>query len=313
MGMVKREAQSDEPRSLLQRRRTVLLVLGAVTAVALGSAWALTRSSAPDGVVVASEAEGSGGAADTSPGEIRVQLEEVDGAFIEGFEVGLRFETGDGELIASTLWSDFVASNGRTDMDAYYDSVLSQSVPAGTVRVSAEVNIRALPPPSTPDLGAELPCLLVVEVDPGAVVAVEAMFKDTPNCLRLVPGADTSNSTTTTTTTAPPVVATAPTTTVLSTTTSPAAPMALNVGSSHYVDVDLACQAFELAGVWVLVVVDTTTWQPPGERHDGGKFTVERPGYGRFVGNSNGDKTATFRLLTPNEPPACSPVPRGGQ
>lgn len=142
--------------------------------------------------MVASEAEGSGGAADTSPAEIRVQLEEVDGAFTEGFGVGLRFETGDGELIASTLWSDFVASTGRTDMDAYYDSVLSQSVSAGTIRVSAEVNIGAGPPPSTPDLGAELPCLLVVEVGPGAVVAEEASSNDTPNCLRLVPGADTT-------------------------------------------------------------------------------------------------------------------------
>jgi hypothetical protein len=311
--MVEREAHSSGTRSSLQRRRTVLLVLAAVTAAALVSTWALTRSSAPDELVVASEAQGSGGAADAGPGEIRVQLEEVDGAFIEGFEVGLRFETGDSELIASTLWSDFVASTGRTDMDAYYDSVLSQSVPAGTVRVSAEVNIGAGPPPSTPDLGAELPCLLVVEVDPGAVVAVEATFSDAPNCLRLVPGSDTSNSTTTTTTTAPPVVAAAPTTTVPSVATGPAEGMAVDVGSSHYVDVDLACQEFELAGVWVLVEGDTTTWQPPGERHEGGTFTVERPGYGRFAGNANGDRTATFRLLTPNEPPACIPVPRGGQ
>ncbi len=309
--MVERQGQSDETRSVLQRRRTVLLALGAVLAAALVSTWALTRSSSPDDVVVASETEAFGGAADAGLGEIRVQLEEVDGAFIEGFEVGLRFETGDGELIASTLWSDFVASTGRTDMDAYYDSVLSQSVPAGTVRVSAGVNIGAGPPPSIPDLGAELPCLLVVEVDPGAVVMVEATFSDAPNCLRLVPGADTSNSTTTTSTMSPPVVATAPSTMAPSTATSPAEPMALDVGSSHYVDVDLACQAFELAGVWVLVEGDTTTWQPPGERHEGGLFTVERPGFGRFVGNATGDKTATFRLLTPNESPACSPVPRG--
>lgn len=308
---MERQGRSDETRSVLQRRRTVLLALAAVTAVALVSTWALTRSSAPDDVVVASEADGSGGAADAGSGEIRVELEEVDGAFIEGFEVGLRFETGEGELIASTLWSDFVASTGRTDMDAYYDSVLNQSVPAGTVRVSAEVNIGAGPPPSIPDLSAELPCLLVVEVDPGGVVVVEATFSDAPNCLRLVQGADTSNSTTTTT--SPPVVAAAPTATVPSVATGPAEPVALDVGSSHYVDVDLACQAFELAGVWMLVEGETTTWQPPGERHEGGLFTVERPGYGRFVGNAIGDKTATFRLLTPNESPSCSPVARGGQ
>lgn len=310
---MEQDGQADENRPVLQRRRTLLLTIAAVMAVAVVSAWALTRPSTPDDVVVASEADQSAGAADAGPGEIRVQLEEIDGVFVEGFEVGLRFETSDGELITATLWSDFVTSTGRTDIDSYYDSVLIQSVPAGTVRVSAEVTIGAGPPPSIPDLSAELPCLLVVEVEPGAVVAMEATFNDAPNCLRLVPDADTTNSTTTTSTTSPPVVATTPTTTVPSTTTSPAEPMSVDIGSSHYVDVDLACQAFELAGVWVLVEGDTTSWQPPGERHEGGAFTVERPGYGRFVGNAVGDKTATFRLLTPNESPACSPVPRGSQ
>ncbi len=312
---MERRRRSDENRSLLRRRRTWLLALGAVLIVALVSGWALTRPTSPDDVVVASEGEGFNSAADAGPGEVQVRLEEVDGAFIEGFEIGLRFETGDGELIASLLWSDFVASTGRTDLDAYYDSVLSQAVPAGTVRVSAEVNIGAGPAPSIPDLSAELRCLLVVEVDPGAVVGVEATFNDSADCLRVVPGADTSITTTsiTTTTTSPPVVATDPTTTVTSTATGPAEPMPLDVGSSHYVDVDLACQAFDLAGVWVLDEGDTTTWQPPGERHEGGMFTVERPGYGRFVGDAAGDKTATFRRLTPNESPVCSPVPRGGQ
>ena len=292
-----------------QRRRTLLLALAVVMAVALVSAWALTRSSTPGYRVVASEPEGSASTADAATGEIRVQLEDVGGIFTEGFEIGLRFETGDGELIASTLWSDFVASTGRTDMNSYYDSVLSQPVPSGTVRVSAEVNVGAGPPPSIPDLSGQLACLLVVEVDPGAVVAVEASFSDSANCLHLVSGVETANSTTTT---SPPAVTTDPTTTIVSAAeTNPAEPMVLDVGSSHYVDVDLECQAFELAGTWVLVEGDTTTWQPPGERHEGGMFTVERPGHGRFIGNASGDKTATFRLLPSDEPPACIPVPRG--
>lgn len=61
--------------------------------------------------------------------------------FIEGFEIGLRFDTGGGEVIAATLWSDFVRSTGATDIDAYYQSALRQPVPAGTVLVQAEVNI----------------------------------------------------------------------------------------------------------------------------------------------------------------------------
>ena len=48
--------------------------------------------------------------------------------FIEGFEVGLRFEATDGEVIASTLWSDFVAASGDDTTDAYYDSVLTQEI-----------------------------------------------------------------------------------------------------------------------------------------------------------------------------------------
>ena len=302
---MEREGQSNENRPVLRRRPAVVLAVAAVAAVALVGAWALTRSNTPEDVVVSDEADKSADPADAAPGEIRVQLEDVDGVFIEGFEVGLRFESGDGELIASTLWSDFVASTGRTDIDSYYDAVLSQSVPAGTVRVSAEVNVGAGPAPSVPDLSGQLPCLLVVEVGSGAVVTVEATFDGTANCLRLVPDADAdaTDSTTTTTTT---------TTTAPTPQTSPAEPVSLDVGSAHYVDVDLTCQAFELGGVWVLADGDTTTWQSPGERHEGGTFTVERPGYGRFVGDANGVKTATFRLLTPDELPACSPVTRGG-
>jgi hypothetical protein len=177
------------------------------------------------------------------------------------------------------------------------------------VRVSAEVNIGAGPGPSIPDLGGELPCLLVLEIDPGAVVVVEATFDDPANCLRSVPGADTANSTTTTS--SPPMTTTEPTTTTVIAETVPAEPLSLAVGTSHPVDVDLECRAFELAGTWVLVEGDVTTWQPSGERHEGGVFTIDRPGHGRFVGDANGDKAATFRLLAADESPMCSPVPRG--
>ena len=70
-----------------------------------------------------------GAEADTAAGTIRVELEPVDGIFIEGFEIGLRFETPDGQVISSTLWTDHVQSLGEPDMDAYYESECPPSSP----------------------------------------------------------------------------------------------------------------------------------------------------------------------------------------
>lgn len=84
----------------------------------------------------------------------------------------------------------------------------------------------------------------------------------------------------------------------------------LVVGLTHYVDVDLECQSFELFGIWTLADGNTSSWQPPGERHEGGIFTIERPGRGRFVGDAEGRKTAVFERLDGDEVPTCTPVPR---
>lgn len=124
----------------------MLLVLTA--AVGVGCGADAPDSDAGARVVV----DGDPQQADAAPGRIHVRLEQVEGVFVEGFEVGLRFETGAGEVIAATLWSDFVSSTGRTDVDAYDDSVLTQPVPAGAVQVSAEVNVGIGPGSSVPDL-----------------------------------------------------------------------------------------------------------------------------------------------------------------
>lgn len=235
-------------------------------------------------------------------GIVAVQLEPVPGVFIEGFEIGLRLETGKGELIVATLWSDFVQSTGATDIEAFYDSVFTQSVPAGTVRLRAEVNIGIGPGPEVPDLTGDLPCELVVEVEPGTETVVEVSFGGSNDCLRLLAetgsgsgaaddGSGTTGPTPTTSTTVP-------------------GPVTLDVGTTHYVDVDLECQAFELGGIWVLVGGDTSTWQPPGERHEGGMFTIESPGRGRFVGDASGVKTATFERTHDDGDPPCVPLPR---
>lgn len=95
----------------------------------------------------------------------------------------------------------------------------------------------------------------------------DVSFDGSGDWLRLVAGSTGSQSEAETTGSIP--------TTSTTTTTAPDPPSP-DVGTSHYVDVDLDCQAFELGGIWTLVDVDTSTWHPPGERHEGGTFTIER-------------------------------------
>ena len=118
-------------------------------------------------------------------GVVAVSIEEMSGRLIEGFEVGLRFETADGEVIDSTLWSDFVQSQGSASLDAYYESILEQDVPSGEVVVLASANVGPGGPPEVPDLDGELRCRLVVDVPDDGRVEVEVGFADQEDCLRL--------------------------------------------------------------------------------------------------------------------------------
>ena len=128
------------------------------------------------------------GAGEPVEGTVAVRLEETEGILIEGFEVGLRFESAGGEEVRNLLWSDFVATLESADIDAYYDSVLEQPVIAGPVRVSADVSIGIGPGPEPPDLQADrLPCELELDVPAGETVTVEVRFDDAaPDCLRQV-------------------------------------------------------------------------------------------------------------------------------
>lgn len=123
--------------------------------------------------------------ATSGSGTVAVHIQEVDGVFIEGFEVGLRFETPEGEVLGSTLWSDFVESQGDESIDAYYDSVFEQEVPAGSVVVLASANVGIGPPPEVPDVDGDLRCRLEVEVPDAGRVDVEVTFDDPDDCLRL--------------------------------------------------------------------------------------------------------------------------------
>ena len=118
-------------------------------------------------------------------GIVRVRLEPVAGIFDEGFEIGLRFETADGTVIASTLWTDFVREkNGNPTINDFYECVLEQSVPPGDIVLWAEANVGIGPPPVTPDLAGPLRCRLDVSVPEGGQIDVEVLFFD-QNCLRL--------------------------------------------------------------------------------------------------------------------------------
>jgi hypothetical protein len=119
-------------------------------------------------------------------GTIAVSLEETNGAFIEGFEIALRFEAADGAVIESLHWTDFVQSTGAEDIDAYYDAVLEQPVPAGRVVVLATTTIGPGGPPEKPDLDGPLDCRLEVDVPGDGRVEVEVSFAGTGDCLALL-------------------------------------------------------------------------------------------------------------------------------
>jgi hypothetical protein len=139
---------------------------------------------------VAACGDDDGGAAeadDGGTGTVAVSLEPTDGFLVEGFEVGLRFSDADGTEINRVLWSDFVASQGDDSIEAFYDSVLEQEVPAGPVVVEAQVSIGIGPPPEPPNLDAdELPCRLEVEVAAGERVEVQVAFLPEGDCLSVL-------------------------------------------------------------------------------------------------------------------------------
>lgn len=172
----------------------VLLVLGLLVAcgddtdddAAVGDGGAVPEegADAPASDDDASDDDASG------TGTLVIGIEEVEGVFIEGFEAGFRIETPDGGVVDSFLWTDYVASLDSGDLEAFYESTYEVEVPAGEVRILAEVNVGIGPPPSVPDVDGDLPCELTVEVPDGERVEVEANFSGESDCVRLVEGED---------------------------------------------------------------------------------------------------------------------------
>jgi hypothetical protein len=165
-------------------RRTTIAALLTLAALPLLAGCGDDDDAAGDDGTGPSEVDGE---ADEAGGEgtVAVHLEATEGIFVEGFEVALRFETGDGEVLDSLLWTEFVAGLGDQSIEAFYDSVLEQPVPAGPVVVHAEVALGIGPPPVPPDPTGELACRLEVDVPDGGTVEVEVAFTDA-DCLREV-------------------------------------------------------------------------------------------------------------------------------
>lgn len=169
-------------------RSAVLLAALALTAVTAGACGDDDTATDPPPVPPEPTTTGAVPTAPPEQGEdsaiVAVRIEEVDGIFIEGFEVGLRFETGDGDVIESMRWSDFVAAQEPSTPESYYDAVLEQTVPAGEVVVLAEVTVGTGPPPSVPDLEGELPCRVELQLAEDERAELEVRFDAPEDCLR---------------------------------------------------------------------------------------------------------------------------------
>lgn len=323
LGEVQRGTSSliPEKRGLYERR--LALVAAVVVVLAAGAAAvALLREAPDDRTSLASAGStnsdgGSSAMAAMGSAAVRVRLEPIDGHFEEGFEVGLRFETGGGEVIASMLWTDAVMADQIDDepgIDDFYDYELVQAVPAGSVVVRGEVSIGAGPGPVPPDLEGDLRCSIPLELADGDEATVEVTFDGVDECLHRVDDpagdpvdADIDDQTPMPTTTVNGVPTSS---TSDATVTSEPGRDDLVAGSNWYVDVDLVCEGFELGGWWVLDGGDVSGWQPEGERHEGGTFTIDGPDTGTFRGDAAGTKVASFRRLPAEEQPTCEPIPR---
>ena len=84
------------------------------------------------------------------------------------------------------------------------------------------------------------------------------------------------------------------------------------IGVGYYVDIDFECTGFVLGDqVWVSDDGAVADWERPGERWEGGTFTLDAEDHGTFVGDAAATKVAQFRTLGPAEDIFCSPEPRG--
>ena len=157
-----------------------LLLLTAAPALAVALLAACSDDDAGTSGAAPAETGRDGGTGTTA-----VAIEPVDGVLIEGFELGFRLESADGEVLDRVEWNQFVSGQGDVPIDAFYDSVYEREVPAGTVTVLAQVNVGIGPPPERVDPDGDLNCTLEVEVPAGGRVEVEVALDPEGDCLTL--------------------------------------------------------------------------------------------------------------------------------
>ena len=190
-----------------ERRWLATVLALAIAAVVLGVvAWAMKASSDAERAythpkdLVREPIPWSPPSVDGRAGQVDVSIQPVEGLFIEGFQVGLRFEDGDGKVLDSAYWSDVVHSLvDEPAPEDFYATVMHEPVPAGTAVVRAEVTLGSSGPPPDPDLSGSLPCAAKVPVAAGETVRVEVRFDSERHCVALLPPASPASVPTTTT------------------------------------------------------------------------------------------------------------------
>jgi hypothetical protein len=130
-----------------------------------------------DGTVVAAQLDGEG-AVPAGQGTLAVDLEPLEGIFVEGFDVTLRFYDSADNLLAERDWSQSVSATATTtvpgDVDPYYTHVLREPAPAGTLRLVTFMRVSpggAIPPPEGPG------CETTVAVGQADMARVTLLFE----------------------------------------------------------------------------------------------------------------------------------------
>lgn len=131
-----------------------------------GSPWLV----APAMMLAGCSASGGPEPSDGS-GTLRVGVEQLDGAFVEGFQLSFVVIAPDGEEV-TYRWDDLVTGDrlewpsevAADDIERWYAGVLVEEIPSGQVTITSKLDIGMEPPGE--------PCTTRVDVAPDHEVEV---------------------------------------------------------------------------------------------------------------------------------------------
>jgi hypothetical protein len=108
-------------------------------------------------------------------GTIHVKLEEIGGVLIEGFKLDVLLEAPSGHPVVSSTWQQLVDEQHTTpDLDEYYDTVVTTTVPAGSFVLTTVMH-----PGMEPE---QEPCVTSGQVGSGEAVTVTVKFSNQDGC-----------------------------------------------------------------------------------------------------------------------------------